>query len=801
MFSTLSLKSRTHLPFVFLLAALIIPTTSEAETIVDAAVYANNRTYLFKGIGYFRLKGNTVEPGYPKLMGQWKGLPDTFLAGIDAALFTPNNKKIYMFKGSQYVRITGSVVDKNYPKSIAKAWKGLPKSFYAGLDAAIYRAGHTYFFKGNQYVRFTGTKMDKGYPRKLPGGWGLPSGFSSNIDAALNRPKPAKNYFFSGDRYVRLSDTKLDANYPASVENWKGLLGSKSSSNSGSKDKNSPSTEAEPKPKQSAKSHRLQLHVVPLADDDGVTKGTNITPTQFAERINTVNLMYRGTGIQFDFDPATDWHPQNNTQANSDATIWEFGNELAARIPGKIVTILRFGNAGINPQTGLPQPTGNGNAYPPPNPALKPPHVNDAVQNYIALPNDLGMLNQSDGFVPHEFGHYLGLYHTFPGWTDRCGPIFTDSSCNPWPPKDLTTADVTTSVLDYFADENNGVGLKSFDGDGLADTPPDPTPIPHLVFGVDICSQPRISLNGTDTTGAERTVEFNPMVTNVMSYFGCSTPDRSSRELWTRQQINRMHATLQGTVRNHLIKRPCPPDFVAVAADAFQNCFNYWVNRGFWPTTLSIDGTGKQLVAGSFQKGPERPVRSRLTSTQYQTAVDTLAKQGFRPEQVSVSQSETGPKFTSIWAPIDGEFEARHNLTSAEFSQIWKDKRAQGFVHIDMSAYQTTNGLRFHSVWVRKPSRTYASFYDMTKASYQKQFDEFWAKGMRPTRFVAYPSKGNIRYAVIWQKVPGSWAHNFDMSLQGFQQRYNALAKKGMRLHQVQLYGGGKKVSAIWTKP
>ncbi len=54
-------------------------------------------------------------------------------------------------------------------------WKGLPASFSSGIDAAIFRKGHTYFFKGNQYVRFTGTKLDSGYPVTLPGGWDKPA--------------------------------------------------------------------------------------------------------------------------------------------------------------------------------------------------------------------------------------------------------------------------------------------------------------------------------------------------------------------------------------------------------------------------------------------------------------------------------------------------------------------------------------------------------------------------------------------------------------------------------------------------
>lgn len=213
------------------LCMLPILPAAHAKPSVNAAVFANDRTYLFSSIGYYRLRNGIVEEGYPKLMNRWKGLPDKFLQGIDAALYNPKNKKLYFFKGNQYVRLSGRTVEKGYPKSIGKNWKGLPKKFRSNLDAAIYRKGHAYFFKDGQYVRFTGTKsgqkMDSGYPKKLPGGWGLPAKYRGTLDAALHHPRFKKNYFFRGKQYVRLTDVKLDKGYPQSLKKWRGVLDNK----------------------------------------------------------------------------------------------------------------------------------------------------------------------------------------------------------------------------------------------------------------------------------------------------------------------------------------------------------------------------------------------------------------------------------------------------------------------------------------------------------------------------------------------------------------------------------------------
>src|SRR5262249_11552558 len=158
----------------------------------------------------------------------------------------------------------------------------------------------------------------------------------------------------------------------------------------------------------------LRLHVIPLTNSDGKSMPYSVTPQQFAALVDRVNLSYAGTNIRFVFDANTDWAPMNDTELNTDGPkMRERGNAIAAANPGKIVCLLRWGNK--------VDPTGNGNAFPPPGAGPKPPSVDDVVQNYVALPSQIldgkyTYLNQGNGsFVAHELGHYLGLYHTFPG--------------------------------------------------------------------------------------------------------------------------------------------------------------------------------------------------------------------------------------------------------------------------------------------------------------------------------------------------------------------------------------------------
>jgi hypothetical protein len=196
------------------------------NTGIDAAIHykPNGKNYFFKGKQYTRLTDTRVDPGYPKaLPGGWSGLPASWKSGIDAALYHEPIGKVYFFKGKQYVRLTGTKVDPGYPRTLPGGWRGLPASWKSGIDAALYYepTGKIYFFKGKQYVRLTGTKVDPGYPRTLPGGWrGLPASWKPGIDAAIFRK--GHTYFFKGNQYARFTGTKLDQGYPRDLPGgWK----------------------------------------------------------------------------------------------------------------------------------------------------------------------------------------------------------------------------------------------------------------------------------------------------------------------------------------------------------------------------------------------------------------------------------------------------------------------------------------------------------------------------------------------------------------------------------------------------
>jgi hypothetical protein len=279
----------------------------------------------------------------------------------------------------------------------------------------------------------------------------------------------------------------------------------------------------------------LRLHVIALSDNDGGNAST-VSATDFVQALDSLNQVYRGTRIRFRYDPATDYQVMQSTALNQDLGLGEAtglasGNAIALTMPTAIPVFLRMAGGG------------NGNAAPPPGLTGIPPGIGagGVAQNYVALPNRLDWVNF---IAAHEIGHYLGLYHTFPGWGS---PNWANEQ----------------AVIDWMT--AHGGTLAAFDGDLLPDTPPDPEQALFALkggatyradHGHDFyCDQTEVNAVGT-VAGTAQTVHFAPDMMNVMSYYSpcpSGTPNFGQRH-FTSEQVARLHKGLTDPSRSQLVQ-------------------------------------------------------------------------------------------------------------------------------------------------------------------------------------------------------------------------------------------------------
>jgi hypothetical protein len=194
-------------------------------THIDAAVMrSNRRIYLFSRDQYIRISDpdKGYDTNYPKpIAGNFPGLPQNFQEGIDAALWAKDHKRLYFFKGDEFVRYANvsNGIDLG-PMKIKAYWRGLPESFQTGIDAALWnnKDGKIYFFKGNQYVKVL--DMESGWvsdPLTLSDGWpNMGTNFELGINAALMNDEDGKVYLFKGTEMLRFNSAQstVDSGWP-----------------------------------------------------------------------------------------------------------------------------------------------------------------------------------------------------------------------------------------------------------------------------------------------------------------------------------------------------------------------------------------------------------------------------------------------------------------------------------------------------------------------------------------------------------------------------------------------------------
>jgi hypothetical protein len=186
----------------------------------------------------------------------------------------------------------------------------------------------------------------------------------------------------------------------------------------------------------------VRVLAVRVSDDDG-SRTANISPIQVNQWVVEANKVFESPGIHFMFQPSEDgpdWLDVQHTAMNDifEENQWddtwisakEFGNELAANHSKKMAVFFRHG----------PGPTPSGGGF------------SSTSYNFVVMPgfNETQVCgSQNIGLFAHEVGHYFGLHHTH--------------------------AKIFDTIAEAEADfEANGSDPKVFNGDGIADTPPEP---------------------------------------------------------------------------------------------------------------------------------------------------------------------------------------------------------------------------------------------------------------------------------------------------------------------------------------
>ncbi|KAK1879348.1 Matrix metalloproteinase-16 [Dissostichus eleginoides] len=188
------------------------------------AVYENSegKFVFFKGNRFWVFKDTTLQPSYPQDISLFgSGMPTQ---SIETAVWWEDVAKTYFFKGDRYWRYNEDMrtMDPGYPKPIT-IWKGIPDSpqgaFVDRANDSVERhqnknqlnwPGFTYFYKGKDYWKFNNQllRVEPGYPRSILRDFMGCDGLPADPDWDWNPPVAEERHYDNGDVDVVI---KLDS--------------------------------------------------------------------------------------------------------------------------------------------------------------------------------------------------------------------------------------------------------------------------------------------------------------------------------------------------------------------------------------------------------------------------------------------------------------------------------------------------------------------------------------------------------------------------------------------------------------
>ncbi len=249
---------------------------------------------------------------------------------------------------------------------------------------------------------------------------------------------------------------------------------------------------------------------------------------------------------------------------------------------------------------------------------------------------------------------------------------------------------------------------------------------------------------------------------------------------------------------------PFYPYYHNVDASLFQVGFEYYAQMGYAPTDFTFHRRGQLLrVSGIFEKSNEGfIVHHGMTESTYIKNWEKYRKKGFRPHKQCVYPARNGsPRFACIWRPVKGEgWESYHRLTPQQFNVKVNNMAKQGYRLTDFSVYSKGKNLRVAAIWAKDPKVHYV-WWGLTSAAFNSKFKELGKKGFALTHFEAYKTGSATRYGGIWTKgIFKSFMHWYGLTSNGYQSKFNLMAKQGWRLMEVVGYSNSMRFSGLWTK-
>ena len=151
----------------------------------------------------------------------------------------------------------------------------------------------------------------------------------------------------------------------------------------------------------------------------------------------------------------------------------------------------------------------------------------------------------------------------------------------------------------------------------------------------------------------------------------------------------------------------------------------------------------------------------------------------------------TGYTWRAYWGQSSSSYQDRFNTYVP-----------RGYRPVHVESYLYNGFIRYAVIFVKKSGPAWVAYHGVTRATHQKRFDGYVARGFRLLQRAVTEYRG-IQYVVaLYDKSnAGSWNARHGLNPSQYQARFNAQHRQGRRLAYFQAYtvGGSTRFADVWT--
>ncbi|KAK0734617.1 beta-lactamase/transpeptidase-like protein [Lasiosphaeria miniovina] len=230
-----------------------------------------------------------------------------------------------------------------------------------------------------------------------------------------------------------------------------------------------------------------------------------------------------------------------------------------------------------------------------------------------------------------------------------------------------------------------------------------------------------------------------------------------------------------------IFEKKSSPAWVArhgLTAQQYQDAFTQYVSQGF--NLVLVNGynvAGVDYYAAIWDKAATGAwlARHGMTAADYQSAFDTNSKAGYRLVHVSGYSVKNDARYAAIWRKTNDNIPwvARHGMTGSDYQSAFNTYANQGYRLVLVNGYQVGGTDYYVAIWDKAPGAApWVARHGLTSSQFQAEFDNNLYQGYVPTVVSGYNQAGH--YAAVWENraMKGSDLSKLDAGIGAYMAKY-----------------------------